>query len=366
MPTQTRRQAIGTLLASSFARTLTANDGISKVDVFRAGEDGYDTFRIPALLETHKKSLLAFCEGRRFSRSDSGDIDLVMKRSQDGGRTWSALQLISDMGPNTVGNPCPVQDHRTGHIFLPLTFNPGNVTESQIIDRTVEARRRVFLAPSDDDGRSWAPPREITASVRKPEWTWYATGPGVGIETRSGRLIIPCNHAVEGSSDFFSHVIFSDDGGRTWLLGGSAEAGTNECQVVELPDRTLLLNMRSYHGKNRRAISRSRDGGLTWSPVEWDDALVEPVCQASLIAAGKVLYFSNPASTQRERMTVRSSFDGGRSWPGQLLLHEGPAAYSSLAPAGGKDLGCLYECGEAGPYERITFARFSNLLLLRG
>lgn len=358
MRTKTRRQALRGLLGAGLARSAHASDPVEKLDIFRAGEDGYHTFRIPALLETKKKALLAFCEGRRGSRGDSGDIDIVLKRSRDGGRTWSPLQPVADMGPNTIGNPCPVQDRKTGRILLPLTFNPGNVTERQMIDRAVDARRTVFLTSSDDDGVTWATPRDITSSVRPPDWTWYATGPGVGIQTKQGRLVVPCDHAVEGSRDFFSHVILSDDGGATWRLGGKTNAGTNECQVVELRDGTLLLNMRSYLGQNRRAIARSGDGGMSWSPVEMDEALVEPVCQASLIAAGGVLYFSNPASLKRERMTVRASRDEGHVWTAGRVLHAGPAAYSSLAPAGSRDLACLYECGEEHPYERIVFARF--------
>jgi sialidase-1 len=237
-----------------------------------------------------------------------------------------------------------------------------------MIDRTVEARRTVFLTHSDDDGRTWATPREITASTSKPDWTWYATGPGIGIQTRSGRLVIPCDHVQEGTKEKYSHVILSDDGGATWRIGGRAESGTNECQVAELRDGTLLLNMRSYHQKNRRAIARSSDGGMTWSPLQWDDALIEPVCQASLIAVkgGSELYFSNPASTKRERMTVRSSTDGGKTWTGEQVLHAGPAAYSSLATVGSKDLGCLYELGAAGPYERIVFARFAKRWVQQG
>lgn len=354
----TRRHALGGLLGLAAAGSAHAAGAVTQTEVFREGEGGYHSFRIPALLETRRRSLLAFCEGRRASRSDTGDIDLVMKRSGDGGRTWSGLQVVSDMGPNTVGNPCPVQDRKTGRILLPLTGNPGNVTERQMIHREVEARRTVHLSYSDDDGHTWTPPADITASARKPEWTWYATGPGVSIQTRSGRIVVPCNHAVQGADDFFSHVILSDDGGATWRMGGSVEAGTNECQVVELRGGTLLLNMRSYRKRNRRAVARSADGGETWSPAEWDETLIEPVCQASLIAAGGALFFSNPASVKRERMTVRVSRDEGRTWQGTKVLHEGPAAYSSLAPVGGKDLACLYECGGASPYERIVFARF--------
>jgi sialidase-1 len=117
--------------------------------------------------------------------------------------------------------------------------------------------------------------------------------------------------------------------------------------------------MRSYHGRNRRALARSRDGGESWSPLELDEALLEPVCQASLISDKGTMYFANPASTRRERLTVKASRDNGRTWTGGRVLHEGPAAYSCLAALGGGALGCLFECGERSPYESIVFARFA-------
>jgi sialidase-1 len=329
------------------------------VDVFRSGEDGYHTYRIPALTATRKGTLLAFCEGRRNSSSDTGDIDLLLKRSTDGGRTWSAQQVVADHGPDTIGNPCPVVDRKTGAIWLPLTRNPGHVTEKEIRTATGEGTRTVWIARSTDDGVTWAPPREITGAVKPAGWTWYATGPGIGIQLRSGRLLIPCDHARHPSMTGHSHVIYSDDGGRTWKLGGSTAEHTNESQVVETGDGSLLLNMRSTHGKNRRAIARSRDGGLSWSEVTLDDALVEPVCQASLLRRGKLLLFSNPADTKRVRMTARASFDWGRTWPKAKLLHEGPSAYSCLAALRGDVIGCLFENGRERPYEKITLARFS-------
>jgi sialidase-1 len=129
--------------------------------------------------------------------------------------------------------------------------------------------------------------------------------------------------------------------------------------VVELRDRSLMLNMRSYHGKNRRAVAWSKDRGETWSESKLDEALVEPVCQASLIRYGKNrLLFSNPADEKRVRMTVKMSRDEGRTWRVARVVYEGPSAYSSLAELKGGRVGLLYERGEKRPYERITFAAF--------
>ena len=363
----TRRAVLASLIAGT-VRPGAAADTTEHVEVFRAGEAGFHTFRIPALLVTRRGALLAFAEGRRESASDSGEICVVMKRSSDDGRTWSAPRVVAQRAGYTIGNPCPVQDRsggtgRGGRIFLPLTGNPANVSEAQIIRRQVEARRTVFMTYSDDDGLTWTGLREITESVRRPNWTWYATGPGVGIQTRRGRLMIPCDHNVEGQEGSRSHVFFSDDHGATWQLGGGTDGVTtrvtNECQIAELRDGSLVLNMRGGNGGvKHRGITRSTDGGMTWSPVETDEGLPEPVCQASLIAHKGLLYFSNPAALKRERMTVRVSGDGGKTWRVGKVLYEGPAAYSCLAVLRGGRLGCLYERGVRSPYEGIVMARF--------
>ncbi|MBN2138714.1 MAG: exo-alpha-sialidase [Sedimentisphaerales bacterium] len=345
--------------------------------LFTSGTDGYDTYRIPALLTTNRGTLLAFCEGRKSGQGDSGNIDLILKRSYDCGRTWTAQQIVWDDADNTCGNPCPVQDRQTGDIILLMTWNHGDDRESEIKKNTGEDTRHVYVTRSTDDGKTWSQPQRITDSVKKPEWRWYATGPGIGIQLKTppytGRLVIPCDHSIVAENDpdgYNSHVIISDDNGRTWRIGGAITPKVNECQIVELTDGTLLINMRNYdRSKNTRAIATSSDGGETFSAVSHDPALVEPICQAAFIRYslesinGKNrLLFSNPAqpdSGNRKQMTVRLSLDEGKTWPVSRVLYAGPSAYSSLAILPNNDIACLYEAGEKSPYETITFASFT-------
>ncbi len=336
---------------------------LTRTDVFVGGEGGYHTYRIPALIVSVRGTLLAFCEGRRTGSGDAGDIDVVLRRSFDRGRTWLPLQTVADEGGDTIGNPTPVVERKTGTIFLLLTRNPGTATEARIIQGEAPPRS-VWVTHSTDDGATWTAPTDITPQVSRAGWTWYATGPGNGIQLRGGRLVVPCDHNTrEGGR--YSHVIYSDDRGATWHIGGVAADKTNESAVAELKNGDLLLNMRSYHGRNRRAVERSSDGGLTWSPLQLDDALIEPVCEASLVSAvpagrksdGRLL-FSNPAAISRTRMTVRLSRDDGRTWSAARLMDAGPSAYSSLAVLRDGTVGLLYENGSSNPYERITFAHF--------
>ena len=345
--------AAGALAAGSF----------TQADIYVAGEGGYHSYRIPALLVTAKGTLLAFCEGRRNSAGDAGDIDVVLRRSFDRGKTWSPMQTVADEGDDTIGNPTPVLERKTSTIFLLLTRNPGRVTETNIIQGAAPPRT-VWITHSTDDGATWAAPAEITSQVSRPDWTWYATGPGNGIQLRSGRLVVPCDHNTRDGRRF-SHVIYSDDRGATWKIGGVAEEKTNESAVAELKNGDLLLNMRSYHGRNRRAVQRSRDGGLTWLPLTLDETLIEPVCEGSLVSAvppgkrshGRLL-FSNPAATTRTHLTVRLSNDDGRTWAASRLVDAGPSAYSSLAVLRDGTAGLLYERGDKNPYEKIVFAHF--------
>jgi sialidase-1 len=250
-----------------------------------------------------------------------------------------------------------VVDQSTGIIWLPFCWNND----------------RVFVTKSDDDGATWATPVEITADVKPQNWSWYATGPVHGVQLSSGRLLIPCDHRVIGEERNRSHVVYSDDHGATWRLGGVLDERTDECVAVETTDGSVYLNMRSYHGENRRAVARSTDGGESWSPVTLDEALIEPVCQASAIRFTDEkrndrnrMLFSNPASTDREQMTVRVSYDEGRTWTDGAVLHAGPAAYSDLCVTSDLMPVCLYERGDDNAYETITFAVFSLQWLTAG
>ena len=217
---------------------------LEQIDVYQSARDGYHTYRIPSLIVTSKGTVLAFCEGRKHGSGDTGDIDLLLKRSSDGGKTFAGQQIVWHDRQSTCGNPCPVIDRQSGTIFLLMTHNLASDSEEQIIAGTSKAGRTVWVTQSNDDGLSWSTPREITAAVKKPGWTWYATGPGTGIQMSSGRLVVPCDHHEPNFPS--SHVIYSDDRGRTWQLGGSAGPLTNECQVVQRTDGSLLLNMRNY------------------------------------------------------------------------------------------------------------------------
>ena len=339
---------------------------------FISGTEGYATFRIPAITVNGAGNLVAICEGRKRGGGDAGDIDTVFKISADGGRTWGKLGVIWDDGTNTCGNPCVVRDANSGVIWLLNTWNRGDDHESQIIQQSSKDTRRVFVTQSRDEGHTWSSPREITADVKLTNWTWYATGPGAGIQLQqgphAGRLVIPCDHIEADTKRYFSHVIYSDDHGGSWKLGGTTPRDqVNECEVVELAGGALRLNMRSYDpSRKARQTAISRDGGGTWTEQELVPELVDPVCQASIRRlswpeGGRpgVIVFANPASQRRERLTVRASFDEGRTWAVSRLLSPQPAAYSCLVAMPDGSVGLLHESGSTRPYQGIAFTSFT-------
>ena len=337
-----------------------------------SGRAGYHTFRIPAIVVSSRGTLLAFCEGRRCGRGDSGDVDTVLKRSFDGGRTWGPLQVVWDDGPNVCGNPCPVVDRATGTIWLHLTRNDGRDDQGQIDTGTSHEPRTAWVTRSTDDGATWSKPIDISSSVRRPDWRWYGTGPCNGIQTRTDRLVIPTCYSAwvkEGFANYYPNVIYSDDHGTTWQTGGTAGDNAGEGTVAELPDGSLMINVRNWPVlTGGRGVAVSTDGGETWSKPKTDLHLTDTGCQASLLNytsrpefAKNRLLFCNPASVEppRHRLTVRLSYNDGKTWPVAKVLEPGPAAYSSLVILPDMSLGCLYEGGNEHAYEKITFARFT-------
>lgn len=337
--------------------------------IYEKGEKGYNCFRIPAIIKTGKGTLLAFAEGRMGNCNDEGEIDLVVKRSADNGKTWSALSVIWHDAGNTCGNPAPVIDQATGKIHLLMTWNLGTDAIGTINDGTAKDTRRVYVTNSTDDGVTWAAPAEITGDVKKKEWGWYATGPCHGIQLtkgpNAGRLVIPCDNIELRSAGGkgHAHLIYSDDAGATWKLGGvtptHSSLNPNECAVAELSDGRLLVNARCSNNNNLRVIATSSDGGLTLSSVTVAFGFVDPVCQGSILSADiksvRTLFFSNAASTKRENMTLKMSADDGTTWPKLYNVYVGPSGYSDIVMLSETQIAVLFEAGKTDYREGIAY-----------
>lgn len=329
--------------------------------VFKQGEKGYHTFRIPAIVKTKNGALLAFAEGRVNGSGDHGNIDIVMKRSSDGGKTWGDFMVITDDGKNQCGNPAPVVDQKSGAIIL--VSCGSNSSEGAVMDG--KATREIYVQTSKDSGRTWSPRQNISEQVRQPNWRWYATGPCNGIQIKegkyAGRLVIPCNHSNE-LKEYHAHSIYSDDMGKTWKIGDIAATGSNESSVAEVKRDLLVQSMRMQNNsKGKRGIRTSTDGGATWSELTHDPSLNCPRCQGSVLRdyrKPEILYFSNPTGGGRKGMEVRMSVDGGRTWDYGKLVYAGPSAYSNLVITKTGDVGVLFEAGVKDIAESIVFTKY--------
>ena len=341
-------------------------------DVFVGGQDDINTYRIPSLICTRKGTVLAFCEGRRNNSADGSPTDLVMKRSPgDSGAwtppdkrgpqpnersrqlnmTWLPMQTLARSRDGSAWmNPIPVMDRSDGALYLLVNDYPQPY-------RDLPAH--IWLLKSKDEGATWSAPLDITSGTGLHE-----LGPGIGIQLHNGRLVVPV----------YDGVIFSDDHGVTWKGGGKAVGPVNETQVVELVDGSLMLNRR---GAPNRSLFISHDQGESWGPPARDAVLTDPSqydgCQASLIrytredegySKNRIL-FANPTDlVHRLNLTVRLSYDEGKSWPVSKVIQRGPSSYSSMTVLPDGSIGIIYEAGHIYDdhveyLSRLAFARFN-------
>ena len=345
------------------------------------GEDGlpYKRWRIPCLLVAPDKSLLAICEGRVDGGGAKGNIDLILKRSLDSGKTWGPNEVIVDLGKDTALNFCPVIDKTTGVIWIVFARNRGSDNERDTIYGKGKPAQ-ILMTHSKDSGRTWAEPVDLTASLTRENWTWGGGAPGVGIQLKSGRLLIPAYHAIlppGGAMDYQSHMIYSDDHGNTWKLGETVTPHTNECVIAERRDGTVF-----YIGRNMtldstrpfpaqfqtwKTIAESKDAGVTWGNFREERALLDKPTQGGLHVMldregdDPIWIFTHPSGPGSRNLSARISFDEGRTWPGFRRITLGDTSYSSLATMPNGRLGCLFDVWDLNL--RTNVLRFTEFSL---
>ncbi|MFE6688584.1 exo-alpha-sialidase [Streptomyces sp. NPDC057743] len=368
--------------------------GFDQRVLFKAAQEkGYFCFRIPAIVRTVRGTLLAFAEGRVHDCGDAGDIDLVVKRSTDGGRTWGPLKVVNHGDGDTHGNPAPLVDRRTGRIVLAETYNKGR-TDGLSCD--VPCDRTPHLQYSDDDGATWSAPRDLTRSIRPRRWnSWYATGPLHGLQLahgrHAGRLVFGVNaESYAGRRVTANHaaLVHSDDGGATWRVGaldtwpiapdGTFRQKPSEMALLERTDGSIYVNGREQDGTDlgNRTAAVSRDGGDSFAtPFRTLPDFSAPMVQASALllprssaaGGGTRTLLAAPADPDRRRaMTIRSSYDQGRTWEGVdrgARVTADWSGYSDLVAVSPTVTGLLYEGGTADARDEIRFARFTEAWL---
>jgi sialidase-1 len=364
---------IRTLLLTLIATIASAEPLLEKVDVFPANTNGIARYRIPGIVVTPKGTVLAYSEARRNSSSDWGEIEIHLRRSTDGGKTWEAGKHIAHHGTRMEGNPHKKKD---GGDKEQTVNNPV-----AIVDRDTGAIEflycinyaRCYAMRSTDDGLTWSTPVDVTATFepfrKHYDWKVIATGPGHGIQLKSGRLVVPIWLAYGKEGDHApsaAATIYSDDHGKTWIAGDLAvpnegEFGNpNETMLTELSDGRVMLVTRSVSKPNRKIITLSPNGAKGWSKPAFHDQLWEPICMASITAHPSqpgTLVYSNPHTLKlnadgketpagrgkRENISIKLSRDDGKTWPVSKTLDAGPSAYSDLAVLTDGTVLCLWE-----------------------
>lgn len=323
------------------------------------GDDKSKSYRIPGLARSKAGSLLAVYDIRYDHAGDlPANIDVGLSRSTDGGQSWDPMRVAIDMGDDPkhghdgVGDPAILVDPKTGRIFIAALWSHGNrAWNGSGPGMTPEETGQLVIVHSDDDGKSWSKPVNITGQVKDPSWRLLLNGPGAGIALKDGTLVFAAQYRAGDGEPHqgkpYSTLIASKDGGETWSIGSGVKIDTTEAQVAELSDGSIMINCRDNRGGSR-TIATTKDLGKTWELHPTDrKALREPVCMGSLLAWDKALWFSNPDSTSsRNMMTLKRSSDDGMTWPEKdhrLYDVRGGFGYSCLAPVDDKHLGVIYE-----------------------
>jgi sialidase-1 len=359
--------ATGLLLACNALRA----DGPESTDVYVEHTGGYYAYRIPAVETAADGSILAFAEARKYNLDDPGfgkqDIDLVCRRSTDVGKTWSPTTVIEDPGELwSAANPATVVDRTSGRVWLLyLRCKPGRNTETA---RPGTDDSQVMARTSDDHGKTWSGPIDLTAAARgdaDPRWRVTVVGPGGMIQDRRGRLLAACWKF----EPFGNFVLFSDDHGKTWQRSAPVPGEGDENQLVELADGRLLMDIRQPTGP-RRYFSTSADAGKTWSPHRPGLPTSPVACAIERYPAKAAgdgrdrLIWTGPRGPGRQDLVVRISTDEGATFPVERLIAAGPAAYSDLTVLKDGRVGVLWERGASHGYQYITFTRLPTELLV--
>lgn len=361
---------LAALAAVAVTLSVQANDsdhGLHQINLAERGKGGYPQYRIPALTVTNQGTLIAAFDGRPDMADLPSHIAVLIRRSTDGGKTWSPIQVVrSGPQPDGFGDPSLLVDRKTGRIFLfyAASVNEGFAGSQTGNDPTDPNILQADYSYSDDDGLTWHS-RRITQQIKDPSWGGLFASSGQGIQIRhgeyKGRLVQQYNIVIDGG--VYAASAYSDDHGKTWHMGQPVGPGMNENKSVELADGTLMMNVRATP---YRLVAYSHDGGQTWSDPKPDPQQPDPGDNGSIIRYAPnakpddpmshwLLLSNNADKSKRRNVTVKMSCDDGKTWPISRVIDPGSSAYSTLVRLPGGKIGLLYERDD---YRYITFATF--------